>query len=108
MSDPALRAEAAQIRDRAREMRNEFKRHSQQPNWDMVNETIGQPLAELRDKVSQEILRRTSADALVPIDRDPVPPEYADRVRRYYEKLGSGVAGDAGSTSRPSSGGGLR
>jgi hypothetical protein len=26
----------------------------------------------------------------VPIDRDPVPPQFAEGVRRYYERLGSG------------------
>jgi len=44
----------------------------------------------LRDAVAQELLRRESAEALVPIDREPVPPEYAEKVRRYYERLGSG------------------
>jgi hypothetical protein len=56
----------------------------------VIQETIGQPLAELRDAVAQELLRRDSSEALVPIDREPVPPEYADKVRRYYERLGSG------------------
>ncbi len=34
--------------------------------------------------------RRESSEALVPIDRDPVPAKFSDLVRRYYEKLGSG------------------
>ena len=38
---------------------------------------IGQPLAELRDKVAAELLKRDSADARVPIDREPVPAAYA-------------------------------
>ncbi len=48
LDDPQLRAEAAKIRDRASAMRAEFKRHSQQPNWELVRETISKPLAELR------------------------------------------------------------
>ena len=32
--------------------------------------------------------RRGSREALVPIDRDPVPNRYSDLVRRYYEELG--------------------
>jgi hypothetical protein len=56
----------------------------------MVRETIGRPLVELRDAVAQELLRRDSSEALVPVDRDPVNPEYAEQVRRYYERLGSG------------------
>jgi hypothetical protein len=90
VGDPKLRAQAAAIRERAKAARAEFTRHSKQPNWDVIQETIGQPLAELRDAVAQELLRRDSSEALVPIDREPVPPEYADKVRRYYERLGSG------------------
>jgi hypothetical protein len=90
VGDPQLRAEAARIRERARAARAEFNRHSRQPNWDLVRDTIGQPLAELRDRVAQELLRRDSSEALVPIDREPVPPEFAEQVRRYYERLGSG------------------
>jgi hypothetical protein len=56
----------------------------------MVREFVGRPLVELRDQVAQELLRREGSEALVPIDREPVPPEYADQVRRYYERLGSG------------------
>ncbi|WP_157469750.1 hypothetical protein [Gemmata sp. SH-PL17] len=48
------------------------------------------PLNELRDRVAEEVRRRESPDALVPIDRDPVPPEFVDGVRRYYERLGGG------------------
>jgi hypothetical protein len=48
------------------------------------------PLAELQDRVSEEVLRRTAKDARVPLDRDPVPAEYQDAVRRYYERIGSG------------------
>jgi hypothetical protein len=90
VGDPQLRAKAAAIRDRARAIRAEFDRHSKRPNWDLVQETIGQPLAELRDQVTQELMRRESPEALVPIDREPVPPQYSDQVRRYYERLGSG------------------
>ena len=90
VDDPQLRAEAARIRDRARGMRIDLKRHSKQPNWSLVRELIAQPLLELRNRVAQELLRRESKDALTPIDRDPAPPEYLESVRRYYERLGSG------------------
>jgi hypothetical protein len=90
VSDPRLRAEAAAARDRAREMRADFTRHSKEPNWDLVDQFVFQPLVELRGQISDEIRRHDSADALVPIDREPVPPQYADQVRRYYERLGSG------------------
>ena len=90
VSDPELRSRTAQVRDRARAMRAEVKRHSEEPNWDLVREFVGRPLVELRDAVTQELLKRESSEALVPIDREPVPPKYSDAVRRYYERLGSG------------------
>jgi hypothetical protein len=90
VSDPELRAQAGRVRDRAREFRQELQRHSQSPNWDLVQLEITQPLSELRDRLQQEILQRTDKDALVPIDRDPVPPQFQEQVRRYYEQLGSG------------------
>lgn len=96
VGDPRLRAEAARIRDRAQSVRSEFNRHSMEPNWDIVRDFINRPLVELRDQVAQELLRRESSEARVPIDRDPVPPEYADQVRRYYERLGSSSAGGTG------------
>jgi len=87
---PELRAEAARIRERARGMRAELKRHSNEPNWDLVKVEVSRPLYELRDRVAEELLRRTSKDALLPLDRDPVPPKYSEKTRRYYERLGTG------------------
>jgi hypothetical protein len=89
IDDPDLRAEAARIRDRARDVREEV-RHAKAPNWDVVRVSIVEPLNELRRRIGEEILRRAPDGSLVPIDRDPVPPRYADSVREYYEKLGSG------------------
>ena len=51
---------------------------------------VADPIRELRDRVAEEVRRRESPDSLVPIDRDPVPPRFAEGVRRYYERLGSG------------------
>ncbi len=91
VDDPELRSRAARIRDRAREMRRDYKRHSKEPRWALVDEMIATPLRELRRDVSEELLRRSAdKNANVPIDRDPVPDEYADAVRKYYESLGSG------------------
>jgi len=91
VSDPQLRAQAQQIRERASAVRLDVQRHSAPPKWNMVSETIGKPLADLRDKISQELLKRDKSQAaLVPLDREPVPPEYQEQVKQYYEKLGSG------------------
>lgn len=90
VGDPELRAEAARIRERARNLRLEARRHSAPPNWELVQVQVAGPLVELRDRVAQELLRRTSKQAIVPLDRDPVPPRYSEKTRRYYERLGSG------------------
>jgi hypothetical protein len=90
MNDAELRAEAARIRDRARGFRRDLKRHSQPPNWDLVNLQVIAPLNELYDRVNEELMRRASREALVPIDRDPVPPRFDEAVRLYYERLGTG------------------
>ncbi len=83
-----LRREVAEIRETAKVVRSEFKRDGARPKWDIVKSQISKPLAELRNRVSEEIARRESKESLVPIDRDPVPVKYSDRVRRYYEELG--------------------
>jgi hypothetical protein len=90
VDSPDLRTQVARIRETAQAVRVEFKRHSVKPNWDFVNSKISAPLAELRDRLSEELARRESKENLVPIDRDPVPTKYAERVRRYYEDLGRG------------------
>jgi len=90
LPDTGMRAEAARIRDRVRGAREEFKRHSKEPDPAKLKQMVAEPIRELRDRVAQEVRRRESPDALVPIDRDPVPPQFAEGVKRYYERLGSG------------------
>ncbi len=85
---PELRREVADIREAAKVMRSEFKRNETVPKWDIVKTQISKPLAELRNRLNDELARRESRESLVPIDRDPVPVKYSDRVRRYYEELG--------------------
>ncbi len=98
LDEPALRGEAARIRDRMRNVRQDLKRHAREPQWDLVRMEIAGPLVELRSRVSEELARRESKEALVPIDRDPVPTRYSELVRRYYEELGR-------TTSKPDAGG---
>jgi hypothetical protein len=90
LQNPEMRAEAARIRDRARGAREDYKRHATEPDWNKLKGLVADPIRELRDRVAEEVRRRESPDALVPIDRDPVPPQFSEGVRRYYERLGSG------------------
>lgn len=88
LNAPNLRNAAARVRDRARAMRAEFKRHGKEPQWDLVRQQIMKPLSELRKRLSDELAQLESDEALVPIDRDPVPDRFTELVRRYYENLG--------------------
>jgi hypothetical protein len=90
LDNPEMRAEAARLRDRVRGEREEYKRHSKDPDWKKLKDLVAEPMYELRNRIAEEVRRRESPDALVPIDRDPVPPQFAEGVRRYYERLGSG------------------
>jgi hypothetical protein len=90
LEEPDLRNEVARVRDRARSIRVEFKRHGTEPQWDLVTMQITKPLNVLRQRIAEELSKLESDEALVPIDRDPVPSRYADLVRKYYENLGGG------------------
>jgi hypothetical protein len=85
---PDLRNQLAQVLDRARGIRADVKRHSKDPQWDLVKAEIVTPLVEVRQRIVEVLARLESSDPLVPIDRDPVPKKYSDLVRRYYETLG--------------------
>ena len=90
LEDPEMRSRAAGIRDRARELRREFTRHSREPQWSELEEMLATPLRELQQDVRAELLRRSAErNAIVPMDRDPVPDEFTDAVRKYYEQLGT-------------------
>ncbi len=90
LNDPRMRSEAARIRDRVRGERDDFKRHAKEPDPNKLKEMVANPINELKARVSEEVRRREKPDSLVPIDRDPVPPQFAEGVRKYYERLGSG------------------
>ena len=89
LADPTQRTLAAQVRDRASSLRAEAKRHGNKPQYEVVHQQLLKPLLELRAQVTQELAKQ-QGDALVPIDRDPVPEWFTDLVGRYYKELGSG------------------
>ena len=89
--DPELRWQATQIRQSAREIRRDLQKHGVDPKWAEVEDLVAKPLRELKQKVSEELIRRAAEKTeIVPIDRDPVPAEFSRSVRKYYENLGIG------------------
>lgn len=87
VTTPELRSQVATIRDRARQMRIDLKRHSKAPDWDLVRTSIYGPMVELQQLIAEELARRAPDEQLVPIDRDPIPEKYADLLQKYYEEL---------------------
>jgi hypothetical protein len=92
---PDLRNDIANARGRAREFRLEYRRAGKKPDWAVVRLQVVRPLVEVRDQIAQELARRQPEQNLVPLDRDPVPSSYAERVRRYYEALSRETQGPA-------------
>ena len=88
LSEPELRNDVARVRDRAAAVRAEFTRHGKEPQWNLVEQQIIEPLAELHKRIGEELAKLESEEPMVPIDRDPVPGRFAELVRRYYENLG--------------------
>jgi len=87
---PDLQNDIAAIRDRAQAVRRELRNEGKEPQWDLVQLQIEKPLYEVKKRINEELAKRISKEAVVPIDRDPVPQEFSDLVRTYYETLGEG------------------
>lgn len=90
LNNPELRNDAAKILDRARDLRINLKRSNEAPQVASLNQRITQPLIELRDRVVEELSKKDAGKNLAPVDRDPVPAEFRELVKRYYKELGAG------------------
>jgi len=88
LDDSELRNRVAQVRDRARAMRAEFRRHGEEPQWDLVRSQLLGEMQTLQLRLAEELARLDTQRSLVPIDREPVPEEFDALVQRYYELLG--------------------
>lgn len=84
-----LRNQLATVRERVSALRAEFRQRGRKPDADVVRQQIVMPLTQVRVWLQDELARQEKTDSLVPLDRDPVPDNYAELVRKYYEKLGS-------------------
>ncbi len=85
-----LRNAVARVRDDARAMRIDYRRDDLPPGAATINQRITNPLVELRQRIGEELAKLNRENPVAPIDRDPVPSEFRDLVRRYYEELGAG------------------
>lgn len=89
IDSPDLRYQLATVRERASVIRQQFRQSGRPPNEQVVREQIVTPMTQVRVWLQEELARRENANSLVPLDRDPVPDNYSELVRKYYEKLGS-------------------
>ena len=88
LEDPSLRNRVAQVRDRARAIRADFRRHGTEPQWNLVRSQLLNEMQQLEQRLAEELKKRESTRAMVPIDREPVPEEFNELVQRYYQLLG--------------------
>jgi hypothetical protein len=89
VDSPDLRNQLATVRERASILRGEYRDNGRKPDEAVVREQILVPLTQVRVWLQEELARQENASSLVPLDRDPVPDNYSQLVRTYYEKLGS-------------------
>ena len=45
-------------------------------------------MTEINKRLEEELSLRQPKREMVPVDHEPVPAQYSELVRRYYERLG--------------------
>jgi hypothetical protein len=85
-----LRNRLATVRERVAGFRAEYRARGRKPPADIVRVQVLQPITEIRIQLQEDLARLENARSLVPLDHDPVPDNYSELVRKYYEKLGGG------------------
>ncbi|MED5381125.1 MAG: hypothetical protein VYC47_01040, partial [Verrucomicrobiota bacterium] len=85
---PELRNQVSEVRQSARDIRRDNKENGKPPKWDLVDMQILRPMTEINKRLEQELSLRQPKRELVPVDHEPVPAQYSELVRRYYERLG--------------------
>ena len=88
LPDADMRNRVAQVRDRARAARADFRRHGQNPQWDLVQSQLLGEMRSLQQLITEQLARTESDRSMVPLDREVVPQEFDTLVQRYYELLG--------------------
>jgi len=90
IDSPDLRNKLATVRERVAAYRADFRKLRRKPDGTAVQSLVVEPMAEVRARLAEDIARLANAKSLVPLDHDPVPENYSEMVRKYYEKLGGG------------------
>ena len=88
IQDADAQTAVAKARKASRELRKNYKRHSQAPDQETLENEILRPLLEAADKLDTRLYELNREDELAPVGRDPVPDRYEEIVRRYFEELG--------------------
>ncbi|MBK1877048.1 DUF4175 family protein [Pelagicoccus mobilis] len=88
IEEPQIRDRISAAREFAENMRRDFKRHGELPQWSMVVDEIATPLTEASSWLGNELSRIKNPDTLQAIDQDPVPEAYRAAIDQYYESLG--------------------
>jgi hypothetical protein len=85
---PELRNQVSEVRQSARDIRRENRENGKPPKWDLVDMKILRPMTEINKRLEEELSLRQPKRELIPVDHEPVPAQYSELVRRYYERLG--------------------
>jgi len=85
-----LRNRLATVRERVAAYRADYRQHGRWPPAEEVKRQVLQPMTEVRVQLQDDLARLENVRSLVPLDHDPVPDNYSELVRKYYEKLGGG------------------
>jgi hypothetical protein len=85
-----LRNRLATVRERVAAFRAEYKSLGRNPSAETVRNQVLQPMTDIGVQLREDLARLENARSLVPLDHDPVPDNYSDLVRKYYERLGGG------------------
>ncbi|MGA2750290.1 MAG: hypothetical protein ABSG59_16060 [Verrucomicrobiota bacterium] len=90
LDDPALRNLLGTARERVAAYRTEYRLRGSKPDTAKVRVQVLDPINEVRTRLQEQLSRLANGNSLVPLDHDPVPDNYSEMVRKYYEKLGGG------------------
>jgi hypothetical protein len=89
LDSPDLRNQLATVRDRLGAFRAEYRNGRRVPPAGIIRGQLLLPLSQVQVWVQEELSRQENSSSLAPLDRDPVPENYSELVRKYYEQLGS-------------------